>query len=85
MKESETTMTSLWKEDAELFTFVRRELFTALVQQLAVGGRMVIPVGRYFQELVLLEKQQDGTVRRKAVAPVRFVPMTGEAQKRSKQ
>jgi protein-L-isoaspartate O-methyltransferase len=45
---------------------------------------MVIPVGRYFQELLLLEKLQDGTIHREVVAPVRFVPMTGEAQKRPK-
>lgn len=51
-----------------------------LVDQLAPGGRMVLPVGDYYQELILLEKQADGTVRRKSVIPVRFVPMTGEAE-----
>jgi protein-L-isoaspartate(D-aspartate) O-methyltransferase len=55
-----------------------------LVEQLAVGGRMVIPLGSYSQELVLLEKQQDGTTSRKAIVPVMFVPMTGEAQKKPK-
>ncbi len=52
-----------------------------LVDQLAPGGRLVIPVGRYFQELLLIEKQPDGSISRKGVAPVQFVPMTGEAQK----
>jgi protein-L-isoaspartate(D-aspartate) O-methyltransferase len=51
-----------------------------LVKQLAVGGRLVIPVGRYLQELLLLEKQSDGGLRRTAVAPVQFVPMTGRAE-----
>jgi len=50
-----------------------------LVDQLAPGGRLVIPVGRYFQKLLLIEKQQDGTVRRRSVTGVSFVPMTGEA------
>jgi protein-L-isoaspartate(D-aspartate) O-methyltransferase len=51
-----------------------------LVEQLAPGGRLVIPVGRFDQELLLLEKQQDGSLRQKSVIPVRFVPMTGKAQ-----
>jgi len=43
---------------------------------------MVIPVGPSFaeQELVLIEKQADGSITRRTVLPVRFVPMTGEAQ-----
>ena len=52
-----------------------------LVDQLAPGGRMVIPVGDWWQNLLLIEKRKDGTVRRKSVAPVAFVPMTGEAEK----
>jgi len=52
-----------------------------LVDQLANGGRLVIPVGQFFQELLVIEKQKDGTVRRESVAPVRFVPMRGEAEK----
>jgi protein-L-isoaspartate(D-aspartate) O-methyltransferase len=53
----------------------------ALADQLKEGGRMIIPVGGPGdQELYLLEKEH-GTLRRRAVSPVRFVPMTGEAQK----
>jgi len=55
-----------------------------LVDQLAVGGRLVIPVGRGQQELLVIEKQPDGSVRRESVAPVLFVPMTGEAQQSGK-
>jgi protein-L-isoaspartate(D-aspartate) O-methyltransferase len=55
-----------------------------LVDQLAPGGRLVIPVGRFFQELLLVEKQRDGTVRRRSVTGVAFVPMTGEAEKGGK-
>lgn len=52
-----------------------------LVEQLAPGGRLVIPVGDYFQELLVLEKRPDGSVREESGIPVRFVPMTGEAQR----
>ena len=52
-----------------------------LIDQLAPGGHLVIPVGRRFaQSLLVIEKQADGTIRRRNVTPVLFVPMTGEAQ-----
>jgi protein-L-isoaspartate(D-aspartate) O-methyltransferase len=51
-----------------------------LIDQLAPGGRMVIPVGDQFQDLLLIEKHDDGTTEQKTVVPVRFVPMTGEAE-----
>ena len=51
-----------------------------LVDQLAVGGRMVIPVGDTYQELIVLEKTVSG-VRESRVLPVRFVPMTGEVRR----
>jgi protein-L-isoaspartate(D-aspartate) O-methyltransferase len=44
------------------------------------GGRMVIPVGGFFQELKVFTKQPDGTVSEKDIIPVRFVPMTGEIE-----
>ncbi len=53
-----------------------------LIDQLAPGGQLVIPVGRYFQKLILIEKGNDGSVDRKTVAGVAFVPMTGEAEDR---
>ena len=54
----------------------------ALVEQLAVGGRLIIPVGESSQELLLIEKHPSGSISRRRVAPVAFVPMTGEAQDR---
>ncbi|CAN5292815.1 protein-L-isoaspartate(D-aspartate) O-methyltransferase [soil metagenome] len=50
-----------------------------LVQQLAPGGRMAIPVGGPFQvqHLVLVEKAPDGTVTTRNVLPVQFVPLVG--------
>ena len=52
-----------------------------LQEQLAVGGRLVIPVGRGWQELVVVTRTASGHKERKVI-PVRFVPMTGEAQRR---
>jgi protein-L-isoaspartate(D-aspartate) O-methyltransferase len=52
-----------------------------LIDQLKAGGRMIIPVGAMDQELQILEKSERG-VTRKTMIPVRFVPMTGAAQKR---
>ena len=51
-----------------------------LLDQLAPGGRMVIPVGGFFQELKVFTKNPDGSVSEKGIIPVRFVPMTGEAE-----
>jgi protein-L-isoaspartate(D-aspartate) O-methyltransferase len=51
-----------------------------LVEQLAPGGKMVIPVGTHFQKLLIISKDKDGKVVQKNVAPVAFVPMTGQAQ-----
>src|SRR5438094_6381238 len=53
-----------------------------LIDQLKEGGRMIIPVGGFGdQELYLLQKK-NGELQRRAVLPVRFVPMAGEAQKK---
>jgi protein-L-isoaspartate(D-aspartate) O-methyltransferase len=53
-----------------------------LVAQLAVGGRMCIPLGPDggIQKLVLLTKKADGSLQRRDIEPVRFVPMTGRAK-----
>jgi protein-L-isoaspartate(D-aspartate) O-methyltransferase len=50
-----------------------------LIEQLEVGARLVIPVGEGIQELLVIERSESGVTRR-SVLPVRFVPMTGEAQ-----
>ncbi len=50
-----------------------------LLAQLKPGGRMIIPVGSYFltQQLVLVTRQDDGTVVTRQLLPVAFVPLTG--------
>jgi protein-L-isoaspartate(D-aspartate) O-methyltransferase len=45
-----------------------------LVNQLAIGGRMILPVGSYFQDLILITKTPRG-IRERSIIPVRFVPM----------
>jgi protein-L-isoaspartate(D-aspartate) O-methyltransferase len=65
--------------DAVIVTCAPDHVPAPLIDQLKDGGRMIIPVGEsHTQELVLLEKQ-GGTLQRRAILPVRFVPMTGQA------
>ena len=66
--------------DAVIVTAAPEQVPQPLIDQLRVGGRMVIPVGNYFQNLLLVTKTAEG-VERRTILPVRFVPMTGEVQK----
>jgi len=52
-----------------------------LIDQLAVGARLVIPVGERSQMMTIVTKNADGSTV-DVTLPVRFVPMTGEAQSR---
>ncbi len=67
--------------DAIIVTAAPPRIPEPLIKQLKEGGRMIVPVGTYFQELVLLTKE-NGEISRKQLIPVRFVPMTGEIQKK---
>jgi protein-L-isoaspartate(D-aspartate) O-methyltransferase len=51
-----------------------------LEEQLAEGGRLVVPVGTRFDQELLVVKRSDHGYRRRRVIPVSFVPMVGEAQ-----
>ncbi|MFC1726354.1 protein-L-isoaspartate(D-aspartate) O-methyltransferase [candidate division KSB1 bacterium] len=66
--------------DAIIVTAAPKKIPEPLIDQLKVGGRMIIPVGNYLQELVLIEKTISG-IRKTKLLPVRFVPMTGEIEK----
>jgi protein-L-isoaspartate(D-aspartate) O-methyltransferase len=66
--------------DAIVVTAAPDTIPPPLLEQLAVGGRLVIPVGSAEQELVVVTRAEEG-YRRESVIPVRFVPMTGKAQK----
>jgi len=51
-----------------------------LVDQLKEGGRLVVPVGERFQQMLYLYKKIDGELRQEALQTTYFVPMTGEAE-----
>ena len=51
-----------------------------IARGLAPGGRLVVPVGKYFQTLTRIRRSPKGFKTEKLL-PVRFVPMTGEAEK----
>lgn len=69
--------------DAIIVTAAPEKIPQPLIEQLAEKGRLVIPVGSYYQELKLIRKV-DGKLVERNIAPVRFVPMTGEAEKNRK-
>ncbi len=68
--------------DAIIVTAAPSHVPQPLIDQLKTGGKMIIPVGpnHAVQYLTLLEKEADGTVSRKSIMPVRFVPFTGKYQ-----
>ncbi|HEX5059176.1 MAG TPA: protein-L-isoaspartate(D-aspartate) O-methyltransferase [Kofleriaceae bacterium] len=66
--------------DAIIVTAAPEKIPQPLIDQLAVGGRLVIPVGKDGdQDLRVVTRSKDGTTS-ETLFPVRFVPMTGEAQ-----
>lgn len=66
--------------DIVLVTAAPEEVPAALVAQLKPGGRLVIPVGGYAQQLQVIEKDADGRTRTRTVAPVMFVPLVKEGK-----
>lgn len=68
--------------DAIILTAAPDEIPSPLLEQLAIGGRLIVPVGSYSQQLVLIRRTEEG-YQRTELLPVRFVPMTGEAEKDS--
>jgi protein-L-isoaspartate(D-aspartate) O-methyltransferase len=66
--------------DAIIVTAAPDHIPPALVEQLKPGGRLVIPVGRLSQELMVVRKNGDGSTLNEQIVPVRFVPLTREEQ-----
>jgi len=65
--------------DAIIVTAAPGHIPQPLLDQLAPGGRLVIPVGRNVQTLVRMSRTPKG-FHKERLLPVRFVPMTGEAE-----
>ena len=62
--------------DAIVVTAAAPTLVDALIDQLAVGGRLVAPVGGPGGQVLLqLTRQADGTITQEELAPVSFVPL----------
>jgi len=66
---------SLAPFDAIIVTAAPEKVPQTLIDQLKVGGCIVIPVGDKWQELQLITKSSSNKIKRKTVIPVRFVPM----------
>ena len=71
-----------WPEQAPfdgiIVTAAAEAIPPPLLQQLKPGGKLVIPVGQEhgYQELLLVELDNAGEIRKRSVLPVRFVPLT---------
>jgi protein-L-isoaspartate(D-aspartate) O-methyltransferase len=60
--------------DGVIITAAPPEIPQKLIDQLAAGGRMVVPVGTSYQELLLIERK-GGEIKKRVITAVRFVPM----------
>jgi protein-L-isoaspartate(D-aspartate) O-methyltransferase len=69
--------------DAIIVTCAPENVPQPLVDQLRVGGRMIIPVGPVWEQHLVLLRKQGGRLEKGTVLPVRFVPMTGKALQES--
>lgn len=66
--------------DAIILTSAPPALPQPLKRQLKIGGRLLAPLGTDHQKLVLIERTGENSYEERPLLPVRFVPMTGEAQ-----
>jgi protein-L-isoaspartate(D-aspartate) O-methyltransferase len=67
--------------DAILLSAAPPTIPKPLLKQLKVGGKMVAPVGGFFQDLQVITKTADG-IETRAIIPVRLAPMTGKVRDR---
>jgi protein-L-isoaspartate(D-aspartate) O-methyltransferase len=70
-----------WPERAPfariIVTAAPPEVPRALIEQLEVGGMMLVPVGTLFQEMTIVRKTASGVTEQRTI-PVRFVPMVNK-------
>jgi protein-L-isoaspartate(D-aspartate) O-methyltransferase len=64
--------------DAIIVTCAPNDIPEPLKNQLAEGGRMIIPVGGSGIQYLILNIKKNGKIRQQSVLPVRFVPMVNE-------
>jgi protein-L-isoaspartate(D-aspartate) O-methyltransferase len=71
-----------WKEyapfDAIIVTCAPTDIPQPLIEQLAEGGKMIIPVGGYYSQVLILLEKRNGKIIETETLPVIFVPMTRE-------
>lgn len=70
--------------DRIILTAAPSKIPQPLIDQLAPNGILIAPVGVDYQELQIIEKDSSGNLHKNTLLPVRFVPMTGKAQKEKK-
>jgi protein-L-isoaspartate(D-aspartate) O-methyltransferase len=73
-----------WPEEAPfdsiIVTAAPDHIPPELIAQLKIGGRLVIPVGKLSQDLLVITKNEDGSTSREQIVPVQFVPLTREKE-----
>ena len=78
-----------WTEHAPfdkiIVTCSPEEVPPELVAELKEGGRMVIPVGERFQQMLYLLKKTKGKMVSEALLPTLFVPMTGSGRRKAEE
>lgn len=65
--------------DAILLSAGTPKIPKLLIDQLRIGGKMVVPLGGFFQDLLVITKAADG-IEKRTIIPVRLSPMTGKVQ-----
>jgi len=66
--------------DAIIMTAAASHVPPALLEQLLPGGRMILPLGTQEQFLWMIDKQEDGSIQKTRLDPVRFVPLLNGQQ-----
>ncbi|MEX0719185.1 MAG: protein-L-isoaspartate(D-aspartate) O-methyltransferase [Balneolaceae bacterium] len=66
--------------DAIMLTAAPPDIPEPLKKQLKINGRLLSPVGRARQKLIMMQKTDENSFKKRTLILVKFVPMTGEAQ-----
>jgi protein-L-isoaspartate(D-aspartate) O-methyltransferase len=74
-----------WEEfapyDKIIVTCSPEDVPQPLIDQLAAGGKMIVPVGQRYQQVLYMYTKDGDELRRESLRPTLFVPMTGEAER----